>query len=72
MLAILLAISVISFIIFIFKLMKNSSLRYIIAPLAGLTFGYLIYFFGGALYIYFLLPILVLPIIAMIFALRRK
>lgn len=52
MLAVLLAISVISLVVFIYKLMENKSSKYIIAPLVGLVFGYVVYLFAGALYIY--------------------
>lgn len=66
MLLILLTISVISLTLSIYQLMENNSFRLVIAPVVGLLFGYIIYSFGLGIYIFVLIPMLVLPIIAMI------
>lgn len=72
MLIIFLLISVISMILFVYKLMGNGLLKYIISPVVGLFFGYLIYIFGMALNIYILFGILFLPVIGMIYLLSKK
>ena len=69
MVGLILAISVISMIVFIYILMGDSSVRYIIAPIVGLLFGYLVYTFGMSINMYILFVILALPVIGMIFAL---
>lgn len=71
MLFTLLLISIISLIISIYKLMENNSLRFVVAPVVGFLFGYFVYTFGLGIYIFILIPLLILPIIAMIILLNN-
>lgn len=72
MLFIILIISVASLIVSIFELMKDNSLRFVVAPILGILFGYFIYSFALGIYIFVLLPILILPIVAMVILLNNK
>lgn len=65
MLFILLLISIFSLTVSIYQLMENNSLRFVVAPVVGLLFGYFVYSFALGIYIYVLIPILILPVIAM-------
>ena len=72
MISVLLTISVTCMIVFIYKVMGTNPIKYVLAPVVGALFAYLIYYFAMGLPVYIVLAILLFPVIAMIFVLARK